>query len=422
MTRSNKPLLDQLVARGVIIHRPEATILEDLDPERIEAGVEIFPGSIVRGRMTLLGEGSRLGQAGGGSFENVALGRRCVLEGGSFQDCVIRDDVRMRVGAEVRRGSLIEEGCRAGHHVGLKMSVLLPYVTVGSLVDFADALMAGGSGPEDFSEIGSSLALYNYTPNGDKFASRFGEVPNGIFLDQPRIFVGGQTQIISPVRVGYGAVIAAGGAVRRDVPSGRLYAEPPRALDERFVQGRYGSLGPKLQRSVEFVGNLKALLLWQEAVRLPLGKADDFVTALNLAAMEALRAGIEERIQRIDRLVEQLPNSIALHYARSLESDADEIFHRRRIKEQTAIIEAWPRLRDRLRSAPDEAASEGLRPVAIAAAAAGLDRLPPDAQLPPLLRDRLDEASKAGVRALLQSVVDRQGEGLDNALSPVRPG
>mgnify|MGYP000612120586 CR=1 FL=1 len=91
----------------------------------------------------------------------------------------------------------------------------MPWVIAGSLVNFCDALVAGGTSRRNHSEIGSTMALYNFTPRGDKFASLFGDVPRGVFLQEPRIFVGGQTQIVSPVKVGYGAVLAAGAATTR---------------------------------------------------------------------------------------------------------------------------------------------------------------------------------------------------------------
>src|SRR5690606_16728375 len=137
------------------------------------------------------------------------------LFSGYFVDATFLDGVTVRGHAEMRGGTLMEEGAECGHHVGYKMTIMMPNVVAGSLVNFCDALMAGGTSRKDHSEIGSCLALYNFTPWGDKFASMFGDVPHGVFLRERRIFVGGQTQIVSPVKVGYGALIPAGAAVRR---------------------------------------------------------------------------------------------------------------------------------------------------------------------------------------------------------------
>ncbi len=52
----------------------------------------------------------------------------------------------MGLGAEVREGCLLEEETSGAHAVGLKQTILFPFVTLGSLVNFCDCLMAGGTG------------------------------------------------------------------------------------------------------------------------------------------------------------------------------------------------------------------------------------------------------------------------------------
>lgn len=252
-------LLNALQARGVIIHAPASVLLRDLDPERIEAGVEIFPAVTLEGRQTLLGRGTCLGRAGGGTFRNVRTGRNVDLFGGFFDDCVFFDGVTIRGHAEVRGGTLLEEQCEAAHHVGYKQTIMLPFVIAGSLVNFCDALVAGGTDRRNHSEIGSTLALYNYTPWGDKFASLFGNVADGVFLDQARVFIGGQTQIVSPVEVGFGTVIPAGASVRRSVSDGRLYGERAGEVDEEFDAARFGAAMPKLRATITYLENLRAL-------------------------------------------------------------------------------------------------------------------------------------------------------------------
>src|SRR5690606_4799827 len=124
------------------------------------------------------------------------------------------------------------------------------------------------------------LALYNYTPWGDKFASLFGDVARGVFLRSPRIFIGGQTQVVSPVQVGYGAVLTTGCAVRRDVPAGRLYGEGALGVDAPLSAQRYGALASKLATTARFIANLRALSHWYEHVRLPLAGDDALEVAL----------------------------------------------------------------------------------------------------------------------------------------------
>jgi UDP-N-acetylglucosamine/UDP-N-acetylgalactosamine diphosphorylase len=87
----------------------------------------------------------------------------------------------------------LEEEASGAHAVGLKQTIFLPFVTAGSLINFCDALIAGGTSRKDHSEIGSSYIHFNYTPHQDKATpSLIGDVPHGVMLDQPAIFLGGQ--------------------------------------------------------------------------------------------------------------------------------------------------------------------------------------------------------------------------------------
>ena len=133
----------------------------------------------------------------------------------------------------MREGCLLEEEAGGAHCVGLKQTILFPFVTLGSLINFCDCLMAGGTSRQDHSEVGSSYIHFNYTPDGDKTtASLFGDVPRGVMLDQPPIFLGGQGGAVGPVRVGFGTVVTAGSVLRGDVlEDGKLVAIAPPQRD-----------------------------------------------------------------------------------------------------------------------------------------------------------------------------------------------
>ena len=111
----------------------------------------------------------------------------------------------------------MEEQASIAHTVGLKQTILFPFVTLGSLINFCDCFMAGGTSRKDHSEVGSSYIHFNFTPNQDKAtASLIGDVPCGVMLDQKPIFLGGQGGIIGPCRLTYGLTAAAGTIVRKD--------------------------------------------------------------------------------------------------------------------------------------------------------------------------------------------------------------
>lgn len=305
--------LNALVARGVKVHAPASTRIDGPPPEHFEAGVEIHPGVTILGERSRFGRGTQLGRAGGGTFENVICGRDVELYGGVFEDCVLLDGVKLRGNAEVRGGTLLEEGCEGAHHVGYKMTIMLPWVVAGSMVNFCDALIAGGTSRKNHSEIGSSLALYNFTPWGDKHASLFGDVPRGVFLREAPIFIGGQTQIVSPVCVGFGCVIPAGYALRRDVPDGRIFGERPEAMDQPFDPVAMGALRPKIEAGLRYVGNLTALRAWYRHVRQRTQCEDVHLQAAYASAIEQIDAGIQERCKRLRAILTRLEASRAAH-------------------------------------------------------------------------------------------------------------
>ena len=101
------------------------------------------------------------------------------------------NDFTTGVGFRVRKGSLYEEDASSAQHTDTKMTILFPWATLGSNINFCDALLSGGVSPKlgDFSEVGSGTIHFNFTPYGDKAtASLFGNVIDGVFLNQQKNF------------------------------------------------------------------------------------------------------------------------------------------------------------------------------------------------------------------------------------------
>jgi len=218
--------LQYLTERGVRIPDPSQVWIDaDVDPDRIAAsGAVFFPGCRVRGRRTFIGAAARLGEEGPVTVVDGCIGPRAAVRAGFCREAVLLADAALGSAAHVRAGTLLEEGARTAHAAGLKQTILLPFVTLGSLINFCDVLMAGGTDRRDHSEVGSSFIHFNFTPNQDKATpSLLGDVPAGVMLDRPPIFLGGQGGLVGPCRLAYGTVTAAGTVVRRDeLRPGRL--------------------------------------------------------------------------------------------------------------------------------------------------------------------------------------------------------
>jgi UDP-N-acetylglucosamine/UDP-N-acetylgalactosamine diphosphorylase len=243
------------------------------------------------------------------------LGRGVALRGGYFAGSVFLAGSNLAAGAHVREGCLLEEESGGGQGVGLKQTILFPFATLGSLINFCDCLLAGGTSRRDHSEVGSSYIHFNYTPNQDKAtASLLGDVPRGVMLREPPIFLGGQGGLVGPVRIGFGTVIAAGTVWRRDCPEGGKLLQGSREAEaERtFVPGLYGDIRRRTANNIIYLANLLALRQWYLHARGVLPGDPEMGGALLTGAVETIDAAVTERIARFRALAEKMDASAEL--------------------------------------------------------------------------------------------------------------
>jgi len=298
-----------LLQKGVQIPHPWSVVVGDeVSVDRIAArGVVIHPGCRIYGRKTLIAPGAQLGYEGPVTLEDCWVGPGVELRGGFFRRSVFLEGASMGYGAHVREGCLLEEGARGAHCVGLKQTILFPFVTLGSLINFCDALVAGGTGPKDHTEIGSAYVHFNFTPEGNKAtASMVGDVPRGVMLRERPIFLGGQGGMVGPLRIGYGNVVAAGSIIRRDcTEEGRLIVpKAPRPLHIPYSPGRRAGTAGILAKNLLFLGNLGALRVWYEKVRRPFFQEEAWGPRLLEGALEMLDLAVGERLRRLGEILE----------------------------------------------------------------------------------------------------------------------
>jgi hypothetical protein len=294
-----KALLD----KGITILHPESTYIDtSIDPERIHESVVIHPGSRITGATTSIGPDCVIGEESAATVDECQLASSVRLKGGYFAGSVFMDSTSIASSAHVRPGCILEEHASCGHAVGLKQTVLLPYVTLGSLINFCDCLMSGGTDRKNHSEVGSSFVHFNFTPYNDKAtASLFGNVPQGVMLDQDPVFLGGQAGAVGPIRLAHGCTLAAGSILRKDcIGPGNLIIEkgPPstRLPITDTVKRNYRRITTS---GLGYIGNILALREWYTAVRRPLSQANAFDKPCCDSAIKALDLILAERIQRL---------------------------------------------------------------------------------------------------------------------------
>lgn len=305
--------LGGLSAQGVEIVDPRQTyVAPDVSLARVCSGVVLHPGSRLCGARTFLGPGAQIGAQGPATLVDAVLGARAQVDAGYVEGAVLLDDARAGWGAHLRPGTLLEEQASTAHCVGLKHTILLSFVTLGSVINFCDALMAGGTSRKDHSEVGSGFIHFNFTPwgeRGDKATpSMAGDVVHGVFLRQQRIFLGGAGGMVGPLSVGYGSVTAAGQVTRRLVGEQRLVYQDMRRLDRPFARGAVDKLEPRRTRNIDYIRQLVALRAWYRHVRLarvPAGAEHDPTRTVLEAALETLTLCIDERVKRLSAFVRE---------------------------------------------------------------------------------------------------------------------
>lgn len=346
--------VDLLVQKGVSIPNPESVyIADDVNIDRISGqGVTLYSGTKIIGARSLILPNSRIGYEAPVTMENTLVGANTRLDGGFFQDAVFAGANVFGAGGHVRKGTILEEEASAAHTVGLKQTILFPFVILGSLINFCDCFMAGGTSRRDHSEVGSSFIHFNYTPNQDKAtASMMGNVHQGVMLKQRPIFLGGQGGIVGPLRLGYGCITAAGSIVRKnELKNDRLilgggFKEV--SLPRRV--GVYSGVENIVNNNIAYIAGLISLGGWYHHVR-PLFVHDYLSGELLLGMQQNLSDCIEERIKRLKGLNEKLTISrqillagskgketkaICLHdTAIQMLNKSEDIFHKNMISDQ----------------------------------------------------------------------------------------
>jgi len=349
MKKQNVSKVEELIKKGVKIPNPHCVeIGDEVDVDRISGqGVVIYSGCKILGRSTLILQGAKLGYEGPVTIQDCQVGPQVDLKGGFFRQAVFLKNARLGSGAHVREGSIFEEEANGAHTVGLKQTILFPFVTLGSLINFCDCFMAGGTSRQDHSEVGSSYIHFNYTPNQDKATpSLIGDVPNGVMLNQRPIFLGGQGGLVGPCRVAFGTTIAAGTICRKDVlESNRLIFEGSmKSVSLPFSPGMYRNINRIVLNNIIYIANLIALEQWYAHVR-SLFVSDDFPKPLFEGLNAKLNLVIEERLKRLKDLSQKMPEAVKIY-----QSFAKEKASQLLLQQKNELYRRWTDLEESFNS------------------------------------------------------------------------
>jgi UDP-N-acetylglucosamine/UDP-N-acetylgalactosamine diphosphorylase len=396
--------IQKLIDKGVRIAAPESVeIGDDVDLDRISGdNVVVHAGCRIFGNSTLILPGTCLGAEAPVTVVDCQIGPNVNLNGGFFRDAVMLDGVSAGSGAHVRKGTILEEESSIAHTVGLKQTILFPFVTLGSLINFCDCFMAGGTDRQNHSEVGSSYIHFNFTPNQDKAtASLIGDVPRGVMLKQAPIFLGGQGGLVGPCRLEYGTVIAAGTISRKDElrPGRLIFGGGGRSGNVPFAGGRYHGFKRIMTNNINYIANLAALWQWYNQVR-SLFVSNDFPQPLLEGLQEKLQMAVEERIVRLSELVHKVLEKETEGVENSSESSSRSL--------QKGHVKWLPELESFLGENRNRAGDHDLRDRFIDAIDKGVDQN--GKQYLKVISDLNPKTSEIGTR-WLQGIVDEVSGG-----------
>lgn len=192
---------EELMAAGVTIEDPATTYI---DPDvTVGPDTVIHPGVYLEGR-TRIGAACEI-HAGVRIVDSVLADRVVVHNFTVIVGSRIGPGARVGPFAHIRPESDVEAEARVGNFVELKKTVLGARSKANHLSYLGDATVGADV------NVGAGTITCNYD----------GRQKHPTVIED-EVFIGSDTQLIAPVRVGRGAYVAAGSTITDDVPPGAL--------------------------------------------------------------------------------------------------------------------------------------------------------------------------------------------------------
>jgi len=190
-----------LMESGVTIYLPETVV--------VDPGVTAGPDTVIEPGVQLLG--------------NTRIGARCTIRTGS-----VLQDVRMDDNAVIGAHSLIDSS-----RVGTKAQIgpfsrLRPGTDiragahVGSFVEMKKTVLGEGSKAPHLSYLGDATIGRDTNVGAGTITCNYDGVSKHPTTIGNRVFIGSDTALVAPVRIGDGAYVGAGSVITENVPADAL--------------------------------------------------------------------------------------------------------------------------------------------------------------------------------------------------------
>ncbi len=198
--QSRKKILKKLRQTGVSIPCPDGIIIAP--DSRIGIGTQLLPGTIIKegctiGKNCIIGPNTVL--------YKTKVGNYCTLNNVQSEEALIKDGITAGPFVHIRPGTVLENGVHCGNFVEVKNSL------VGKKTHISHLTYVGDSDVGSCVNFGCGTVTVNF--NG-KTKNRC-KIGDGAFI-------GCNTNLIAPVRVGDRAYTAAGSTITEDIPDDAL--------------------------------------------------------------------------------------------------------------------------------------------------------------------------------------------------------
>jgi bifunctional UDP-N-acetylglucosamine pyrophosphorylase/glucosamine-1-phosphate N-acetyltransferase len=190
---------------GVTMIEPTNTYIES----EVTLGQDtvLWPGTYLHGN-THIGAGCVIGP--NTIIKDTKVGDNCTLLASVLESAVLEDHVEMGPYCHLRKGAYLSKGVHMGNFGEVKNSTLGPGAKMGHFSYMGDAMVGADA------NIGAGTITCNFDGT-QKFPTEIGE----------GAFIGSDTMLVAPVKVGAGAKTGAGAVVTRDIPPNTLAVGVP---------------------------------------------------------------------------------------------------------------------------------------------------------------------------------------------------
>jgi bifunctional UDP-N-acetylglucosamine pyrophosphorylase/glucosamine-1-phosphate N-acetyltransferase len=191
----------EIMLAGATLEDPDSTMIDD--DVTVGSDTVIGPSVRIEGRTTI---GQRCRIRPGVRLTDATIGDDVlVLDYSIVSNSRVADNACVGPFSHVRPDSVVSEGAHVGNFVELKKTTIGPDSKANHLAYLGDATIGARV------NVGAGTITCNYD----------GERKNRTIIEDGA-FIGSDSQLIAPVRVGKDAYVAAGSSITVDVPDGSL--------------------------------------------------------------------------------------------------------------------------------------------------------------------------------------------------------